>query len=386
MPWRESSVIEERLRFVVLASRKEQSIKDLCAAFGVSRSTGHLWLKRYATEGSAALVDRSRRPKTSPHRTAESAEQAVVAIRKQYPDWGASKLAVSLERQTPAVKIQPRTVHRILERYGLIEERDRRPRAVQRFERSQPNELWQMDFKGPQGFNGGSPVGPLSVLDDHSRFLLALQHLGSTQLEGVQNTLRDTFQHSGLPEAMLMDHGTPWWNGHSPWGWTALSVWIMRLGIRLIYSGLRHPQTQGKVERLHGALQRAVNKRRQDPEDQAWLDSFRYEYNHLRPHEALDMATPASRWQPSARVMPTHLCEWEYPEGMAVRQLGGAGQLYWNGRRWEISRALCRLTVGVEVIGSRALVYFCRTPVRELDLETGAALPIQIEPIGSLQD
>lgn len=385
MPWQESSVVEERLRFVVLAIRKERRFRDLCAEFGVSRETGYVWLRRYASGGSQALVDRSRRPRTSPNRTGEATEQAVLALRQKWPDWGAPKLAKLLGEQEPAVKVQVRTVHRILERHGLIAARDRRPQAEQRFERSRPNELWQMDFKGPQGLNQGSPVGPLSVLDDHSRYLLVLRHLGSTQMAGVRATLEAAFQQYGMPETMLMDHGTPWWNAASPWGITELSVWIMRLGIRLTYSGLCHPQTQGKVERMHGALQRAVRKRKANPEDQAWLDSFREEYNHVRPHEALAMATPASRWQPSLRALPRDLGEWEYPASMLALQLGGEGQLNWRGKRWEISNALRGLRIGIEMLGSRALVYFCRTPMRELDLETGRALPIPTNPIRSLQ-
>ena len=312
MGWRASSVIEERLRFVVLASRQERTMKDLCAEFGISRQTGYVWLKRYRRGGSGAMADGSRRPAHSPKRTASEVEQAVVDVRRRWPDWGAAKVGRVLSQQKPALALQARTVHRILDRYGLIEPQDRRQGASKRFERSEPNELWQMDFKGPQGCQGGSAVGPLSVMDDHSRYLLVLRHLGSTRLSGVQSSLTETFQQAGLPDSMLMDHGTPWWNAASPWGLTELSIWIMRLGIRLIYSGLRHPQTQGKVERMHGALQRAIRKRKTDPENQPWLDTFRHEYNHLRPHEALRMATPASVWKPSLRAFPARLSDWEY--------------------------------------------------------------------------
>lgn len=384
MPWRESSVIEERLRFVVLAQRKEHSVKDLCAEFGVSRQTGYVWLRRYAAGGSGDLSDRSRRPHASPRRTSAEVEEAILELRRKWPDWGAPKLRSLLERESPDVKIHTRTVHRILERHGLIAEGDRHQRADQRFERAHPNEMWQMDFKGPQGFNRGSSVGPLSVLDDHSRYVLELHHLGSTKLEGVKNRLEKTFQECGLPENLLIDHGTPWWNGASPWGLTELTVWLMRLGIRLVYSGVCHPQTQGKVERMHGALQSAIRKRHANPEDQAWLDSFRYEYNHVRPHEALAMATPASRWQPSTRTFPVQLKEWEYAAGMEVARLGEQGQLWWRGKRWEISNALRGMMVGVQVLEHGAIVYFCQTPMRELDLRTGKAIPIQGTRLRSL--
>lgn len=379
MPWRESSVVEQRLRFVVEASRKERGFSGLCREFGISRQTGYTWLNRYAAGGSSQVLDRSRRPLHSPARTAPELEQEVIQLRQRWPDWGAPKLYTLLARQHGGCSpIAVRTVHRILERQDLIRERDRNVPARKRFERSQPNELWQMDFKGLHGAAQTSPVGPLSILDDHSRYVLALQQLGSTQMRGVRATLETTFQQCGVPDAMLMDHGTPWWNAASPWGLTEVAVWIMRQGVRLMFSGIRHPQTQGKVERMHGALQQAVRKRHQDLIQQSWLDVFRHEYNHIRPHESLGMATPASRWRPSPRLFQSAPPDWDYPASMHVLRLSGEGQLGWCGRRWEISRALRRQRIGLSLVGNRALVYFCRTPIRELDRATGASYPIPV--------
>lgn len=379
-------MVEQRLRFVVVASRKERRFSDLCLEFGISRQTGYTWLKRYAAGGSREVVDRSRRPLHSPTRTAPEVEQEVIRMRQCWPDWGAPKLHALLERQhAGSSPIAVRTVHRILERHDLIREQDRNQPALKRFERSQPNELWQMDFKGPHGAGKTSAVGPLSILDDHSRYVLALQHLGSTRMRGVQAALESTFQQCGLPEALLMDHGTPWWNPASPWGLTEVAVWIMRQGVRLLYSGIRHPQTQGKVERMHGALQQAARKRRADFLEQNWLDMFRQEYNHVRPHEALGMTTPASRWSPSARAFQRAPPDWQYPPGMEVLRLAGEGQLGWRGRRWEISNALRHQRIGLELLGDRAIVYFCRTPLRELDRTTGTSYPIPIDVHGSIQ-
>ena len=174
-------------------------------------------------------------------------------VRRRYPDWGARKLQVVLARE--GVELARNTIHRILLRHDLVKQDDQHPPAVQRFEREQPNELWQMDFKGPKGWP--QPVGPLSVLDDHSRYLIALAANGSTHGAPVREQLEEAFQRCGVPEAMLMDHGTPWWSQQAPSGHT-LSLWLMRQGIRLHWSGIRHPQTQGKVERFHGSLQRAL--------------------------------------------------------------------------------------------------------------------------------
>jgi len=387
MPWQESSVEEERLRFAITASRKDRYFSALCVEFGISRQTGYIWLKRYQEGGSKQVVERSRRPAHSPARTAPEIQQAVVGLRRRWPDWGAPKIHALLIAQHPEARgIVVRTVHRILERHQLIRAQERRGAATKRFERSAPNELWQMDFKGPAACYPASPVGPLSLLDDHSRYVLALEHLGSTQMAGVRRTLQRTFEECGVPEAMLMDHGTPWWNANSPWGWTELTVWMMRQGIRVLFSGIRHPQTQGKVERMHGALEQAVRHRRgAGLLKQKWLDSFRHEYNHVRPHASLGMATPASRWHPSSRAFQRAPAEWEYPSSVEALRLAGAGQLGWRGRRWEISYALRGQLVGVEAIADRAIVYFCRTPLRELDLSTGASSVIPSDVFRSIQ-
>ena len=160
MAWRESSVVEERLRFVVLANRKQRNMTELCREFQISRQTGYVWLKRYEAGGARQVLDRSRRPLHSPQRTSSEIEEKIVELRQQWPDWGAPKLRMLLRQQRPEwADISVRTVHRILERHGLILEADRHRPADKRFERSAPNELWQMDFKGPQGFNTKNPVG-----------------------------------------------------------------------------------------------------------------------------------------------------------------------------------------------------------------------------------
>jgi hypothetical protein len=238
-----------------------------------------------------------------------------------------------------------------------------------------------MDFKGPKGWD--KSVGPLSILDDHSRYLVRLHGTWTTSTEPVQEQLTAAFAECGLPQEMLMDHGTPWWDEQAPNGWTRLLVGIMKHGICCHFSGYRHPQTQGKVERFHGSLERARRRRGLRPEElgQEWLDQFRQEYNHLRPHEALGMQTPASVWHPSDRKYDGQPRPWEYKTGAEVVKLGSQGKVTIDGRRWSISKALAGEWVELKRAENRILVYYCNSLIRELDPTSGASTPSSLRSL-----
>jgi len=364
MAWRTVDIQEQRIRFVVAAAQGLQPFSSLCSEFGISRPTGYVWLRRYQERGVRGMVEKSRKPHSSPRRTDATVEQRVVQVRQRYPDWGARKLRMVLSRA--GIDLPRNTIHRILLRHDLVREEDQRSPAMQRFEREQPNELWQMDFKGPKGWP--QPTGPLSVLDDHSRYLIVLAANGSTQGGPVREQLEEAFQRCGVPEGMLMDHGIPWWSQQAPSGYTRLSLWLMRQGIRLHWSGIRHPQTQGKIERFHGSLQRALLRRAVPRQSlQAWLDAYRWEHNHVRPHEALHMQTPASLWRPSPRRYDPQPPPWEYPAGAWVLKVDSQGKLDVKGRKWKISKALSGEWVQLVTVGQRCLVFYCATLIRELD-------------------
>lgn len=366
MAWGDVDVKEQRMKFVIAASRKEKPLGQLCQEFEICRPTGYKWLRRYEAGGCAAVVEKSRRPHHSPERSPAELEQMVVEERQERPDWGARKLQQLLLKKARK-KVPVITIHRILLRHGLVRAQDRHQPAVKRFERGEPNQLWQMDFKSPIGWEAA--VGPLSVLDDRSRYVVALQGTWSTRAEAVREQLQTAFQECGVPEAMLMDHGTPWWNMKAFSGATWLTLWLMKQGIRLYFSGYQHPQTQGKVERFHGAMAAAL-KRRGYPskkQRQPWLDEFKYEYNHLRPHEALEMQTPATVWRKSERRYEPNPQRWEYEQGSEVVKVAPEGHIRVNGHRWEISRALAGEWVQLIRVEKRILVYYCRSLVRELD-------------------
>jgi len=374
MPWQTMDVEEQKVRFVVAATRQDKSFSALCQEFGISRPTGCLWRKRYQEAGLAGIAERSRRPRQSPTRTAAEVEQRVVQMRQRYPDWGARKLQVLLAREK--VELTRSTIHRVLLRHDLVRDQDRHSQATGRFERGAPNQLWQMDFKSPKGWNAA--VGPLSVLDDHSRYLVVLQAVWSAHAELVREQLETAFASCGVPDAMLMDHGVPWWSARAPTGATHLTVWLMKQGIQLHWSGFRHPQTQGKVERFHGALERALQARgapRKEP--QPWLDAYRWEHNHVRPHEALGMRTPASVWRKSERSYDPHPPRWEYPTGAHVLKVGRQGNLDAYGARWKIAKALRGEWVQLQQVEQRVLVYYCQTLVRELDLNSRRSTTVE---------
>jgi transposase InsO family protein len=363
MGWMGRSVRDQRVEFVIRASRGE-GLSGLCREYEITRPTGYLWLRRFREEGVAGMEERSRRPHGSPLQTSTAVEQRIEQLRRQRPDWGARKLAVLLRQEGTIMPVV--TVHRVLVRRGLVLDRERRRQATSRFQREQPNQLWQMDFKGQKGAEAA--IGPLSVLDDHSRYLVGLEQTGSTRGEVVRERLEGIFRGHGVPEAMLMDHGVPWWSARASDGWTQLLVWLMKQGVRCCFSGTGHPQTQGKVERLHGALEQARRPGGHRWLQQNWLDAFRHEYNHLRPHEALDMQTPASHWQPSPRVYDPAPAAWDYGQGAEVRRVDAQGHIYVVNQPWHISRALASQTVALQRIDDRVLVFFCQTVVREIDL------------------
>jgi transposase InsO family protein len=379
-------VWEQRVRFVMQASQEPGNLARVCREFGISRPTGYLWLRRYQAQGVQGLCEQSRRPRQVAERISREVEEQIVELRRRRPDWGARKLQVLLRER--GVELPVVTIHRVLLRTGMVREQDRHRPALQRFERAVPNQLWQMDFKSPKGWNHA--VGPLSVLDDCSRYAVVLQGTWSTRGEAVREQLESAFQSYGMPGEMLMDHGIPWWSGQGPRGWTRLTVWLMKLGVGLLFSGVRHPQTQGKVERFHGTLEQARRRRGLlVPElHQQWLDEFREEYNQVRPHEALGMKTPASVWSPSPRRYHPNPPEWEYGSGSEVERLGPHGQLKLEGRWWQVCEALAGEAVQLERARGRVLVYYCQTLLREIDLveSRSTALPPSLRSAGNAVD
>jgi transposase InsO family protein len=367
MPWRRMDVQEQRMRFVVRAASGNEPMCALCSEFGISRPTGYRWLRRFEQTGNlTALAESSRRPQRSPAQTGAEQQERVVALRRKH-GWGAKKLAVLLQEEGTPLKVV--TINRILKRRGLVRKKESHPPALQRFERGAPNELWQMDGKGE--YRGGEATCyPLSILDDHSRYAVGLFGLRAFTAEQVYPCLVRSFEHYGLPEAMLMDRGTIWWGSRNGYGLTWLSVRLIEQGIALLYGRVNHPQTQGKVERFHRTLDQAIRYGGKPKRWSEWtqaLEEFRRVYNEQRPHEALQMQRPAERYRASPRHYQANPREWEYPPESMVRKLNAKGFLYWEGRNWFVCEALAERRVRVERVGDLLLISYRHMYVREID-------------------
>lgn len=349
MPWKAQDIMSTREEFVVLASRPDANRRELCRRFGISPQTGYKWLERYLSAGREALVDRSRRPVCSPARTDEALERCVVELRGEHPAWGGRKISRRLMDLGKAA-LAPSTVNSILGRNGLISAAARVQSASwTRFERDAPNALWQTDFKGY--FNlAHKRCSPLTLLDDHSRFNLALEACSDITTATVKERMRRVFARYGLPLQMNFDNGAPWGSPKQPGQITELGVWLVRLGIRVTHSRPYHPQTNGKDERFHRTLKAEVLAGGGFDSFEALqgkLDRWRDVYNQQRPHEALQMATPISRYQPSPRCLPDVLPEIEYGPDDEVQRVGWAGVMRFRGRKYKLSNALMHYDVAL---------------------------------------
>lgn len=386
MPWRVESRMDQRVEFVLRAQKREATISQLCREYGVSRPTGYLWLGRYKEAGSLrALSEHSRRPLHSPRRTSAHLVEQVLRLRDE-KGWGARKLHAVLARS--GIELPVRTIHRILRRAGRVWPEEARRPATRRFERRECNELWQMDFKGEYRVEQGNCY-PLTLIDDCSRYLLGLWPLKGTGAVGVHEVLRAHFREYGVPQAMLMDHGAPWYSMTNEHGLTWLAVWLIKQQVRLYYSGIRHPQTQGKVERLHRSLNERTHHRglpQTLSEWVWWAQEFRREYNEQRPHEALAMKTPGEVYVgENLRPYQEQVKEWEYTGG-EVRRLNTQGMLNWRGSRYFVCEALADERVRVDELDGKLAVTYRQQTIREIELSTGRSRAVRLRPARSKKE
>ncbi len=354
MPWSETCRMEERARFVLEAEEGWSSMVELCERYGISRRVGYKWVERYRSEGLSGLNDRTSRRHTQARETPPELRAEIIELRKRHPTWGPKKLKAWLERRRPGVPWPaPSTMGEILRREGLSKRRRRRNRVdgawrAPRTEADEANRVWTADFKGEFQLGCGRLCYPLTVVDAHSRFVLECRRLPSTATAGAKATFERVFRRYGLPEVIRTDNGIPF-SSHAVAGLSKLSVWWIRLGIRLERTRRGRPQDNGAHERMHRTLKAEATRpaRRTPEQQQRTFNRFMKVYNEERPHEALGLETPASRYDRSERRMPRRLPSIAYPETFLPRRINRKGQVRVHGSRYFLSETLAGQTVGL---------------------------------------
>lgn len=372
MPWKVWDTMLLRKEFVMLAGQPGANIRELCRRFGISAKTGYKWIGRFSEEGEQGLRDRSRRPRKSPSRTPLAQETAVVALRDQHRVWGGRKIRARMIGQDYQAVPAASTITEILRRHGRLEESESgKHKAWRRFEHEAPNDLWQMDFKGHFPMRQGR-CHPLTVLDDHSRFSLGLFACADERTDSVKARLTSMFRRYGMPERILADNGSPWGSATAH-RYTTLGVWLLRIGVAISHGRPHHPQTQGKDERFHRTLKAELlrwEQFRNLSHCQQRFDDWREVYNLERPHEALQMQVPASRYQVSPRPFPEALPPIEYGPGDVVRKVRHKGKLSYKGTTYNISQAFHGYPVALRETRTQGLmdVIFCQHTIAQIDL------------------
>ena len=374
MPWLETSPVEQRERFILDHRHELYTMAELCARYGISRKTGYKWLARFDDGGRQGLEDRRRAPHCCPHRIAADVAAVICAARRQHPSWGPAKLLAWLQPRYPAMDLPAiSTAGDLLARRGLVKKRRRRrhyqhPGVVPPIT-TQPNDLWTADFKGHFRTRDGLYCYPLTIADQHTRYLLACHGLLSTKGHGVRPVFDRLFREYGLPRAIRTDNGVPFATCGIH-GLSQLNVWWLRLGIQHQRILPASPQQNGAHERMHKTLKgEAIRPPRSTLiTQQRAFNNFRRLYNDERPHEALHDRTPASLYRPSRREYSGALPPVEYPGHFIVKRVTNAGTIRLKKRLLFIANSLKQHPVGLEEVDDGIWsIHFCHVLLGRVD-------------------
>lgn len=373
MPW-ESKTVEEIRKEFAQAAKESRNFSALCKEFGITRKTGYKWVERY--EECEDLSDKSRKPFSVANRTPTETEEPIVALRIENPGWGAKKLKDVLEKQghsIPCVK----TVNNILHRYGCISAEDsKKHQAFIRFEKEHCNEMWQTDFKGEFMMADRNYCYPLNIFDDHSRFVIKIAP-GLSMSNRVIPAFRSAFCEFGMPNSVLSDNGAQFAGFRQ--GYTQFEKWLMNHDILPIHGRIKHPQTQGKIERFHRTMKDELLKHTvmENIDDantkfQLWRDK----YNNLRPHEALDMKCPAEVYTPSNRNYSDEISLYEYGGDFHVIKVNSRGYVRFD--KWQVYLSETMINERVEFrpnpLGDSFIVCYRNFKIAEFDSLSGKLL------------
>ena len=360
MPWKTVTLLKARQRLAEAVLARRHPVQELASRFGVSRQTAYKWVERFRQRGLQGLRDQSRRPRRSPHRLPARWLQAIQRVRRARPHWGAKKIRQHLRRKCPRQRVPcGRTIQRWLKRLGWVRPRPRRARRGPAVPHPgltvawRPNHVWTVDFKGWFRTEDGVRQEPLTVRDLFSRYGLCLRLLPSQDDRPVRAVMRRLFGARGLPEVIRVDNGSPF-GGKGALGLSRLSVWWLRLGIRVEFTRRARPGDNAAHEQFHGCYQREVvagggaERRWMQARSTRWLAH----YNQERPHEALAGRTPAQVYGSSRRPYTKQLPPLIYPQRWQVRRVRNRGHIKWRGRLRFVGRAFVGHTVGLQSLGA----------------------------------
>jgi transposase InsO family protein len=387
MPWKECSVMDERLRFVARLLDGE-AMTQVCRDFGISRKTGYKIFTRYKEHGLEARSDRSRRPVRYANQLPPQLESLIVRLKRDKPHWGARKIRELLVRRLAGdVRIPAQsTIHAVLHRHGLVKTPGRphqRATGTPLSTGAAPNDLWCADFKGEFKLGNGQYCYPLTVTDHASRFLLLCEALESTREDLAITAFEQLFQERGLPTAIRSDNGVPFASPNALFNLSKLSVWWLRLGIAIERIQPGHPQQNGRHERMHLTLKQETTRPPglNSLQQQARFDAFRQEFNTERPHEALAMKCPAEVYSASTRPYDG-LPDVSYPFHDRDVLVTACGRICLHRKKVNISTVLAGQRLGIkEVDDGIWIVSFMRYDLGFIDLEQRTLQPLD-NPFG----
>jgi putative transposase len=389
MPWKETTVPDDRIRFIALYLDRVLSMAELCREFRISRKTGYKFVRRYDLYGPEGLLDLPRIAYRHPNAVDDELQEQIIVLRAAHPTWGPRKLLAVLVRDLAHIDWPcSSTIGAILKRRGLsVPRRHRRcplTSATSLTQSEQPNHVWCADYKGDFPLTNGQRCYPLTITDAFSRAIIKCQALPSTSTDYAWPVWQAAFQQYGMPNIIRTDNGAPFAsNGYT--GLTRLSAWWIKLGIRPERIKPASPQQNGQHERMHLTLKQEATKPPQPnlSAQQRVFDHFKHEYNCIRPHEALGQVTPHTLYLPSPRPYPLMLSEPEYPSGMRVRRVRRGGEIRFNSELIFISETLAGEPVGLDQLDDRHwAIYFAFMPIAILDQVTNAWLkPKLAQPI-----
>lgn len=368
MPWKRSEPMEQRIEFALRAMRA-LNFRALCQQYGISAKTGYKWKERFIREGVEGMEEESRRPKSSPAQLPEEQVCEMVRLKLAHPSWGPRKIRELYLRRHGEVASES-TFKRVLERSGLTRKRRRRRsseagRLSSGRRAGAVNEVWTVDFKG-WWRSWGKRCEPLTVRDEHSRYVLEVRALENARSQTVRNNFERLFERYGLPQSIRSDNGVPFASAQGLLGLSRLSVWWVALGIDLERGRPGHPQDNGAHERMHADISREVEA--VGGADQEALDLWRQSFNYQRPHEALGMRCPGELYTASRRKYEGTPEDLDYPQ-MCARRVTPRGTITLDGEAFFLSTALAGWSVGLKPLSAQRMeVWFGRLFLGQVDL------------------